>query len=181
MAALAHTRTAALAFSLALVAASPSSAEDPPPVFRAENAGYVEGLFQSSVARARLAAAEKLRSAKCRQLFSEFQDLEGRSLDEVLIAHRETPEQRLWRMAFRDGSSATGCHEKNIFAFTSPGSLTVSVCRNFRELAERQTGAAANILIHEELHSLGAGEAPMPGLLTTHQITARVEDRCGWR
>jgi len=181
MAALANTRIAVLALSLALVAASPSSAEEPPSSVHLENAGYVEGLFQSSVARARLAAAEKLRSAKCRQLFSEFQDLEGRSLDEVLIAHRETAEDRLWKLAFRDGSSAPACHEKNIFAFTSPGSLTVSVCNGFRELAERQTGAAANILIHEELHSLGAGEAPMPGLLTTHQITARVTDRCGWR
>ena len=181
MAALANSRSAALALFLTLILASGSSAEDPPSVVRAANVGYVEGLLQSPVTRARLAAIEKLRSAKCRQLFSEFQDLEGRSLDEVLIAHRETAEDRLWKLAFRDGSSAPACHEKNIFAFTSPGSLTVSVCNGFRELAERQTGAAANILIHEELHSLGAGEAPMPGLLTTHQITARVTDRCGWR
>ena len=181
MVALANSRSVALALFLTLIPASGSSAEDPPSVVRVANAGYVEGLLQSPVTRARLAAVEKLRSAKCRQLFSEFQDLAGRSLDEVLIAHRETAEDRLWKLAFRDGSRAPGCHEKNIFAFTSPGSLTVSVCNGFRELAERQTGAAANILIHEELHSLGAGEAPMPGLLTTHQITARVEDRCGWR
>ncbi|HEX7252021.1 MAG TPA: hypothetical protein VF376_03995 [Thermoanaerobaculia bacterium] len=181
MVAVTHSRPAALALSFVLATASSASAEDPPLSGHLEVAGYVEGLFLSPVTRARLAAVEKLRSAKCRELFSEFQDLAGRSLDDVLLSHRETSEQRLWRMVFRDGSSAPGCHQKNIFAFTSPGSLTVFVCSNFRELAELETGAAANILIHEELHSLGAGEAPMPGLLTTRQITARVTDRCGWR
>ena len=84
-------------------------------------------------------------------------------------------------MVFRDGSSAPTCRRRGVFAFTSPGSLTVFVCRSFRERAALDAVTAANILIHEELHSLGAGEAPMPGLLKAEAITARVEDLCGWR
>jgi len=180
MVALAFVRSAVLAFSCALVAPSSAPAETPQSSIPIENAGYVEGLIQSSVTRARLAAVEKLRTAKCRRLFSEFQDLAGRSLDDVLLTRQETSEQHLWRMDFFDGSSDPTCRRKRVFAFTSPGSLTVFICPAFREMARQDVKAAAYILIHEELHSLGAGEAPMPGLLTAEEITDRVESRCGW-
>lgn len=53
------------------------------------------------------------------------------------------------------------------------------VCPAFRLLAWQEGKAAANILIHEELHSVGAGEAPMPGLPTPQEISRRVDETCG--
>ncbi len=47
------------------------------------------------------------------------------------------------------------------------------------ETVRRDAATAANILIHEMLHSLGAGEAPAPGLPTSLEITARVALLCG--
>jgi hypothetical protein len=80
-------------------------------------------------------------------------------------------------MAFRDGSDE--CDRPGLFAFTSPGSLTVYVCPSFREIERHSPTSAAYLLIHEELHSLGAGEAPFPGLPTSQEITRRVAQRCG--
>ena len=181
MVALAHARPAALALSCALLAASAQPTEIPLSSGHVEKAGYVEGLLQSPITRARLAAVEKLRSVKCRRLFSEFQDLGSHPLDDVLSIREETSEQHLWRMNFRDGSSDATCRRPGLFAFTNPGSLTVFICPAFRQMASQNVQFAAIILIHEELHSLGAGEAPMPGLPTTSEITARVEESCGWR
>jgi hypothetical protein len=139
----------------------------------------VEGPVQIPVHRARMLALDKLRSPRCRSLFAEFEDLEGRPLDRVLTDAEETAEARLSRLSFRDGARTLTCARPGVYAFTSPGSLTVYVCPSFCLLSSQEVKTAANILIHEELHSLGAGEAPMPGLLTAMEITRRVEDRCG--
>lgn len=180
MVAVALVRPAALALSCALFAASVAPAQSPPSSCALEK-GYVEDNLKVYISRARRAALEKLRSVKCRQLFTEFQDLSGHPLDDVLFARGETSEQHLWRMNFRDGSKDPICRLKGVFAFTSPGSLTIFICPGFRKLmAQGHVEDAAYILIHETLHSLGAGEAPVPGLLTAYEITDRVEDRCRW-
>jgi hypothetical protein len=72
------------------------------------------------------------------------------------------------------------CGRRDVYAFTNPGSLSIQLCRNFRKLAWRNAGYAANLLIHEMLHSLGTGEAPQTGELNGYEITARVESQCGW-
>jgi hypothetical protein len=83
-------------------------------------------------------------------------------------------------MAFLDGSRIHTCRQRDVYAFTSPGSLSVFLCSNFRKLVWVNVASAANILIHEMLHSLGAGEAPHTGVLNGYEITARVESCCGW-
>jgi len=148
------------------------------PVF-AQAPGSIEGPGHLHVYRARALALDKLRSSRCRSLFAEFEDLEGRPLDRVLTDAEETAEARLSRLSFRDGARTLTCVRPGVYAFTSPGSLTVYVCPAFFLLSSQEVKTAANILIHEELHSLGTGEAPMPGLLTAMEITRRVEDRCG--
>lgn len=172
MVAVAAARLTALALSWALYAASIASAQVPP------SSGPVVG---SSLAfylvRARGLALKKLSEPDCRLLFDEFRDLAGRPLSETLNNRGETAEVHLGRMAFRDGSD--GCDRPGLFAFTSPGSLTVFVCPSFREIERHTPNSAANLLIHEELHSLGAGEAPSPGLPTSQEITRRVAQRCG--
>jgi hypothetical protein len=71
------------------------------------------------------------------------------------------------------------CRRRDVYAFTEPGSLSVLLCRSFGELTARDASSAANLLLHEMLHSLGAGEAPSTGLLTAYEITDRVETHCG--
>jgi hypothetical protein len=149
------------------------------PATAIENASSVEAPFRFSVDRARKVALEKLASDKCQQLFAEFHDLDGHSLGDVLSGLGERSDQHLWRMDFRNGSGSQPCRRKGVYAFTSPGSLTVFLCPRFRGLIPDHGQDAANILIHEELHSLGAGEAPMPGLPTAYEITDRVERQCG--
>jgi hypothetical protein len=81
-------------------------------------------------------------------------------------------------MAFLNGFRVQPCGRKDVFAFTHTGDSEVFLCLSFRELAQWDPSSAANLLIHEELHSLGAGEAPSPGLPTAYQITSQVEWRC---
>ena len=82
-------------------------------------------------------------------------------------------------MIFLDGSGVPPCGPPRVFAFTTPGTSTVFVCPTFPQLMQESNASGANLLIHEELHSLGAGEAPSPGLPTSYQITSSVEWRCG--
>ncbi|HEV8611632.1 MAG TPA: hypothetical protein VGS98_16365 [Thermoanaerobaculia bacterium] len=65
---------------------------------------------------------------------------------------------------------------KDLLAGTTLGSSVVFLCSDrFREKAHRWPSYAANILIHEELHSLGLEENPP----SSEQITLQVVDRCG--
>jgi hypothetical protein len=168
-------RVALTALLLAVAAVARAQA----PVESIEEFGYVDPSIATVVSRARTAALRKLGVPKCRQLFSEFADLSGVPLDQVLTAAGETAESRLGRMAFLDGARVPPCGRRDVYAFTKPGSLSIQLCRNFRKLALRNAASAANLLIHEMLHSLGAGEAPHTGVMDGYEITARVESRCG--
>ncbi len=174
-------RPEARCFALAaLVFAASSLAEAQAPAASFEDTGYVEPSVAPAVARARTVALKKLGTPRCQRLFAEFRDLAGRPLDEVLAARDETAERHLWRMVFLNGFGVSPCGRRDVHAFTSPGDLAVFVCPSFRKLARDDDSSAANMLIHEMLHSLGAGEAPLPGLPTAYEITSRVELRCGW-
>jgi len=161
-----------------LVSAAPLARAQATPAAGLEKAGYVEGSVGPLLLRARRLAIEKLGSARCRQLFTEFEDAAGRRLEVVLQHRRETGAHHLLLLSFRDGSSTAACRTP-IFAFTDLGSQEVFLCPPFMETVRRDAATAANILIHEMLHSLGAGEAPAPGLPTSLEITARVALLCG--
>ena len=161
---------------LAIAAASLLSAE----VFPDEPAaGPIEGPDQVFISRALALASDKLHNPVCRQVFAEFNAVGGASLDEVLRAHGETADVHLRRIRFRDGSRHLRCIKQEARAVTRTGSLDVLLCGSFLTEARRDPSAAANVLIHEELHSLGAGEAPMPGFPSSEEITALVGRRCG--
>ncbi len=52
----------------------------------------------------------------------------------------------------------------------------IYVCRGrFAKEHKRDQGLAANILVHETLHSLGLGENPP----TPEEISHRIHERCG--
>lgn len=171
-----HARRFVLAAFLLTVT---SLAEARAPVESSEDFGYVDPSIATVVSRARNAALRKLGAPKCQGIFSEFTDLSGLPLDQVLAAAGETAGSRLRQMVFLDGTRVPPCGRRDVYAFTKPGSLSIQLCRNFRKLAGQNAASAANLLIHEMLHSLGAGEAPHSGVLNGYEITARVESRCG--
>lgn len=170
-------RCATLVLACGFVTSSKAPAQIPASSGGIGTPGYVEGPVRYSVTRAQRLAEKKLQTIECQRLFTEFRDTAGQSLDLVLSSVEETPEQHLARMSFLDGSRTPTCRRDGVLAFTTTGGMTVFICQSFRRLSSVET--AANILIHEELHSLGSGEAPMAGFLTAEQITSRVEGRCG--
>jgi hypothetical protein len=179
MVALASVRTGAIVLGIAVFPMADAGAQSSQPARNASDAGYVEGTIRISVTRARQIAIQKLRSPRCRKLFEDFRDLPGRRLDEVLDALGESSFEHLLRIEFRSGAPDETCARSGVYAFTSLGGSAVFVCPAFLLLTRQEPKAAANVLIHEELHSLGAGEAPMPGLPTAREISKRVEERCG--
>lgn len=172
MVAVGRARPALLAAAFVLVAPPVVLTQAPPP-------GAIDDSIQFQVTRARSVAVTKLHAARCLRIFGEFQDLDGRRLEDVLASWKKTAEDRLRELVFRDGSQTSTCQRPGVFAYTSPLSSTIFVCPAFSRIVRQDIAAAANLLIHEELHSLGAGEAPMPGLPSAEEITARVEHRCG--
>jgi hypothetical protein len=127
--------------------------------------------------QARRLASEKLSEPSCRQIFSEFADLEGRPLGDRLSELGHDGSSYLTeRVLFYNGNGRPACATREQVAFTSPGSAVVFVCSaQFVEKTHRDPGLAAALLIHEELHSLGLGENPP----SSKEITARVIARCG--
>ncbi|HTY41869.1 MAG TPA: hypothetical protein VMH79_08365 [Thermoanaerobaculia bacterium] len=134
-----------------------------------------EALPASLVAAVKNAAA-RLGSPGCREIFSDFHDGQGNTLQQNLDALGVTGAFYLQWTLFYDGTGSRLCERRNILAATAPGSRSVFVCMaQFLEVARREPRLASALVIHEELHSLGLGENP-PDSKT---ITARVLARCG--
>jgi hypothetical protein len=122
------------------------------------------------------AAEEKLAHTECRQVFADFRGLRGETIQSTLDALGEDALSHLARLDFYDGRGRRPCDEREIVAFTSPGSRAVFLCpAQFFEKTHREPGLAAVLLIHEELHALGLGENPP----SSRAITAAVIARCG--
>ncbi len=130
-----------------------------------------------ALAEASALAELKLQDSSCREIFSEFRDSRGRPLAENLEAAGFDGIGYLrGRLLFYSGYGRPACATRDTIAFTSPGSAVVFVCsQQFVEKTHRDPGFAADLLIHEELHSLGLGENPP----ASKEITARVIQRCG--
>jgi hypothetical protein len=146
-----------------------AEAEEPIQVARA-------AALPSIVVRAVQDAASKLASPACREIFSDFQDSAGRTLQENLDALGVSGIGYLGWTLFYDGRGKPICDSQGILAATDPGSRVVYVCTTqFSRLAHTEPGLAAALIIHEELHSLGLGERPPD----SKEITAQVIARCG--
>lgn len=127
-----------------------------------------------AVSEAILGALRRLDDAGCRTLFSEFVTPSGRPLQELLDEREETPQTRLERLLFYDGSRLRSCRSPSPAAFTAPGSLVIFVCgREFRAAAQRSRDAADAVIIHELLHSVGLGENPPTPKAITDAVLAR--------
>jgi len=119
-------------------------------------------------------AHERLGEASCGRLFSDFEDLSGRPLAEVLAERGESAQSHLGRLFFYDGTDRKLCSGRGAAAMTLPGSQVVYVCpEQFRKVSRQPRRAQATV-IHELLHTLGLGENPP----SSREITRRVIERC---
>ncbi|HEY1249718.1 MAG TPA: hypothetical protein VGH97_00925 [Thermoanaerobaculia bacterium] len=121
-------------------------------------------------------AARKLSDSRCQEILEDFSDSSGRPLERNLAATGQAMPGYLEWVLFYDGQASAPCADHAVLAWTNPGSRAVHVCGDqFAAIARGHTGDAANILIHEALHTLGLGEGPPDA----REITARVQSRCG--
>ena len=127
-----------------------------------------------SIIMAREGAARRLANPKCAEVFRDFADDQGRSLQERLDAYRLTGPEYLSLIYFADGSDEGRCGDENVLANTTPGSRHVAVCRRFARVYRDDRTWAEVVVIHEALHTLGLGENPP----TSFEISTRVASRC---
>ncbi len=121
-------------------------------------------------------AARKLSDSRCQEILEDFSDTAGHRLEQNLAATGQAMPAYLGWVLFYEGGGSAPCADRQILAWTNPGSRAVSVCGDqFAALARVRRGDAANLLIHETLHTLGLGEGPPDA----REITARVQSRCG--
>ena len=132
------------------------------------------GELAASVVRARDGARRRLDREACVQVFSQFSDASGRSLQEVLAARGVSPAESLSRLIFRDGDDHLACRVGPIAAFTNPGSNVVSVCG--KRFGRMNSQRAELVIVHELLHTLGLQERP-PLPSEIDQAVARWCDR----
>jgi hypothetical protein len=120
-------------------------------------------------------AARRLRDERCREVLTDFTDGAGRRLDENLASIGQSMPDYLGLVLFYDGSRTEPCANERILAWTHPGARAVRVCESFFKWQRGDPGYAADIVIHEALHTLGLGERPP----SPADITQRVAERCG--
>jgi hypothetical protein len=121
-------------------------------------------------------AAGKLEDPQCAQIFSDFRDSRGRTLQHNLEARGETGRGFLRWLVFYNGQTDGACRNTERVAATNPGEQLIRICRDrFLEVQFLTPGYAAALIIHEELHALGLKENPP----TSREITAAVISRCG--
>jgi hypothetical protein len=133
------------------------------------------GAQHAALRRAVMGARQRLARAECQQVFSEFKDAAGRTLQEKLDTQGLRASNYLGLIVFADGARLRHCQDPNTFAVTAPGSRVVYVCgRQFALVDGGNPSQTEAFLIHEELHSLGLGENPP----SPKEITARVLALC---
>ena len=120
-------------------------------------------------------ASERLATAACRELLSEFTDGAGRPLADKLTGLRMSAEAYLRLIVVVDGSRLRPCMGTVTLAFTTPGSRVVYLCgTSFATKLQQSPTEATNTIIHELLHSLGLGENPP----SSEDISRRIRQLC---
>jgi hypothetical protein len=123
------------------------------------------------VRHALFGASEWLARPKCQKLFDEFKDDHELPLTEKLRELNTDPQGYLRTVLFLDGARSPACNPHGVLAFTVQGRPVVYVCgRDFERAWRRDSRDAVAAVIHEVLHTLGAGESPPPPRAITHRV-----------
>jgi hypothetical protein len=162
----------ALGAVLSLMTAMAGAAEAPSPTaFRHRLSAEVAAVVEPAVA----GATRRLAQPECGRLLGDFQDREGRSLEERLAVLGVGREAYLGLLVFVDGRHSWACQRSDVLAVTNPGGRVVAVCPSFLRAVHQDRGLAEGTLIHEALHTLGLEENPP----SSREINRHVFERCG--
>jgi hypothetical protein len=145
-----------------------------PPAIDPDMRMIAPGPAALAVRMAREGAVRRLSSPRCAQVFGEFADAEGRSLQERLDAYGLTGTEYLSLVYFGEGRERGRCEDDGVLATARPGSRLVAVCARFARAYRNDPTWAEVVVIHEALHTLGLGENPP----SSAEISARVLSRC---
>jgi hypothetical protein len=132
------------------------------------------GQSAGAIRMAREGAARRLSEPRCAQVFADFTDAEGRTLQEKLDGYGLTGTDYLSLVYFADGLERGRCDDGGVLATATPGSRLVSVCSRFARAYRNDPTWGEIVLIHEALHTLGLGENPP----SSSEISTRVMARC---
>lgn len=143
-----------------------------------QTAGYVDPRLGPSFRTTVEWAAQRFQEATCSALLEDFVDgRTGQPLATSLAASGLSPGAFLSSLYFLDGTGTALCGRDTVMAHTIPGAKGVLVCRaQFLDLQKKNRGAAARVLLHETLHTLGLFENPPHPF----EINEKVHARCGW-
>jgi hypothetical protein len=134
--------------------------------------------LQSAVDSAMDGAADKLANAQCSTVLTKYTNADGTTAQQVLDRYGVSASTYLtsW-IQFNDGTNYSKCTSTGSAypIYTTPGSRSVWVCSQFVTTQRNTPGYAADLMIHEMLHSLGLGEDPP----SSAEITRSVQDACG--
>lgn len=162
--------------ALATLGTDPAGAAPQPPASQREYTIRIGRARDAEAVRSAVRdAAELLAQPGCRQIFQEFRDAQGRTLQEKLDALQQSGPGYLSWIFFIDGLPERACRRRGAFALTEPGSRVVRICTQAFVPTRNSDPARTEVtIIHEALHSLGLPENPP----TPAEINARVTALC---
>jgi len=131
------------------------------------------GTERFTILRAVDGALRRLGRPECQRLFTDFTDLEGRTLAENLTTLGKTPIEFFNELYFTEDRVTPCCLRRGTLAFTAPGQRVIRVCPRFSSVSLENAAFGDATLIHEMLHALGLGENPPKSSDITRQVLAR--------
>lgn len=143
--------------------------------FEPEVPANVDPSFGPRIAEAVAEAAARLDTAPCALVLTDFVDSRtGLTLAENLAATGRTASEHVESLLFRGAPSLKPFPGRRVFAFTTPASPVVLLCREDLLLIQNQRRLVTAIVIHEVLHTLGLREDSPSSVA----ITEKVLERC---
>jgi hypothetical protein len=154
---------------LATLLGGPATALEP------EGRAAVDPSLGPRIAEAVADAAVRLDTAPCSLVLSDFVDSRtGATLAENLAATGRTASEHVRSLLFRGARGPRPFGGRRVFAFTTPASPVVFLCRDDLLRVQNQRRLVTAIVLHEVLHTLGLRE----DLPSSVAITERVLARC---
>ena len=127
------------------------------------------------IAEAVADAAARLDTMPCALVLSDFVDSRtGLTLADNLAATGRTAPEHVASLLFRAAPTLKPFPGRRVFAFTTPESPVVLICRDDLLRVQNQRRLVTAIVLHEVLHTLGLREDSPSSLA----ITEKVLERC---
>ena len=134
----------------------------------------VDPAFGPRVAEAVADAAARLDTMPCALVLSDFVDTRtGRTLAENLALTGRTASEHVRALLFRRPPSLRPFGGRRVFAYTTPSSPVVFLCRDDLLRVQNQRRLLTSVVLHEVLHTLGLQEDAPSSVAITERVLAR--------